>query len=112
MDQLFGTGSQPFGRQLSRPGAGKIPVTVVTGFLGAGKSTLIRAFLERPEGANTALIINEFGEVGIDDALLRGSSERTMLLGNGCLCCLSGTDLQMTLRDLFAERLHGAVPDF
>lgn len=112
VDQLFGTGTQPFGRQLARPGAGKIPVTVVTGFLGAGKSTLIRAFLQRPEGANTALVINEFGEVGIDDALLRESSERTVLLGNGCLCCLSGTDLQLTLRDLFAERMRGAVPDF
>lgn len=112
MDQLFGQGAQPFGRQLSRPGAGKLPVTVITGFLGAGKSTLIKALLASPEGAGTALIVNEFGEVGIDDALLRESSERTMLLGNGCLCCLSGTDLQMTLRDLFAERMRGSIPDF
>jgi G3E family GTPase len=87
-------------------------VTVVSGFLGAGKSTLIKALLAAPIGAGTALIINEFGEIGIDDALLRPSSERTMLLGNGCLCCLSGTDLQLTLRDLFAERLRGAIPDF
>lgn len=112
MDQLFGQGAQPFGRQLSRPGAGRLPVTVITGFLGAGKSTLIKALLASPEGAGTALIVNEFGEVGIDDALLRESSERTMLLGNGCLCCLSGTDLQMTLRDLFAERMRGSIPDF
>jgi G3E family GTPase len=112
VDRLFGTSAQPFGRQLSRPGAGKLPVTVITGFLGAGKSTLIKALLASPEGAGTALIINEFGEVGIDDALLRESSEKTMLLGNGCLCCLSGTDLQLTLRDLFAERLRGAIPDF
>jgi G3E family GTPase len=112
VDQLFDRGSQPFGRQLSRAGSGKLPVTVITGFLGAGKSTLIRALLAEPEGAGTALIVNEFGEVGIDDALLRESSERTVLLSNGCLCCLSGTDLQMTLRDLFAERLRGAIPDF
>jgi len=112
VDQLFGQGVQPFGRQLSRPGAGKLPVTVITGFLGAGKSTLIKALLACPEGAGTALIVNEFGEVGIDDALLRESSERTKLLGNGCLCCLSGTDLQMTLRDLFVERMHGSIPDF
>lgn len=110
---LFGkVQDQPFGRKLSRRGAGRLPITVVTGFLGAGKSTLIKTLLTTPEGAHTALIVNEFGEVGIDDALLRGSSEETVLLGNGCLCCLSGTDLQLTLKDLFAERLKGSIPDF
>jgi G3E family GTPase len=89
-----------------------VPVTVVTGFLGAGKTTLIREFLQKPEGANTAVVVNEFGEVGIDDALLRSSSDATVLLGNGCVCCAVRTDLQESLRTLFAERGRGAVPSF
>lgn len=87
-------------------------MTVVTGFLGAGKTTLIRGLLTKPEGANTAVVVNEFGEVGIDDALLRSSSDATVLLGNGCLCCAVRTDLQETLRTLFAERGRGAAPSF
>jgi G3E family GTPase len=66
----------------------------------------------KPEGANTAVVVNEFGEVGIDDALLRASSDATVLLGNGCLCCAIRTDLQETLRTLFAERGQGAAPSF
>ena len=60
----------PFGRRLRRERGARIPVTVVTGFLGAGKTTLVRHFLSTPEGAGTAVIVNEFGETGIDDALL------------------------------------------
>src|SRR5690349_22612312 len=101
-----------FGRRQRRARGARIPVTVVTGFLGAGKTTLIRELLTRPEGANTAVVVNEFGEVGIDDALLRSSSDATVLLGNGCLCCAVRTDLQETLRTLFAERGRGAAPSF
>jgi G3E family GTPase len=104
--------SGPFGRRQRRPRGARIPVTVVTGFLGSGKTTLIRGLLSRPEGANTAVVINEFGEVGIDDALLRASSDATVLLGNGCLCCTVRTDLQESLRTLFADRARGAVPNF
>jgi G3E family GTPase len=84
----------------------------VTGFLGSGKTTLIRALLGKPEGANTAVVVNEYGEIGIDDALLRSSSDVTVLLGNGCVCCSVRTDLQETLRGLFADRARGAVPSF
>src|SRR6476660_7135948 len=77
----------PFGRRLKRARGARIPVTVVTGFLGAGKTTLVRRFLATPEGAGTAVVINEFGSVGIDDALVRGSSDEVTRLGNGCLCC-------------------------
>jgi G3E family GTPase len=84
----------------------------VTGFLGAGKTTLIRALLDKPEGASTAVVVNEYGEIGIDNALLRSSSDTTVLLGNGCLCCNLRTDLQETLRGLFADRARGAVPSF
>jgi G3E family GTPase len=110
----FGAGGQAgrFGRRQRRVRGARIPVTVVTGFLGSGKTTLIRELLKTPEGADTAVVINEFGAVGIDDALLRASSDATVLLGNGCLCCTVRTDLQESLRTLFAERAQGKVPSF
>ncbi len=110
---LFGGKDAPlFGRRLRRPRGPRLPVIAVTGFLGSGKTTLIRALLEKPEGANSAVVINEYGEIGIDNALLRSSSDVTVLLGNGCLCCNVRTDLQETLRGLFADRARGAVPSF
>src|SRR6059036_1377121 len=111
-DPFAGADASPFGRRQRRARGARIPVTVVTGFLGSGKTTLIRELLRRPEGANTAIVINEYGEVGIDDALLRTSSDATVLLGNGCLCCTVRTDLQESLRALFADRSRGAVPSF
>jgi G3E family GTPase len=102
----------PFGRRLKRERGARVPVTVVTGFLGAGKTTLVRHFLKCPEGAGTAVIVNEFGATGIDDALLRSSSDNVALLGNGCLCCNVRSDLQVTLRRLIADRARGVVPHF
>src|SRR5258708_34816399 len=101
-----------FGRRLKRARGARIPVTVVTGFLGAGKTTLVRRFLATPEGAGTAVVINEFGSVGIDDALVRASTDDVTLLGNGCLCCNMRSDLQNALRNLVAERAQGTVPQF
>jgi G3E family GTPase len=89
-----------------------MPVTIVAGFLGAGKTTLIRHFLAQPEGRRTAVIVNELGAVGIDDALVRASTDDVTLLGNGCLCCTTRTDLQIALRRLLAERERGTVPRF
>jgi G3E family GTPase len=101
-----------FGRRLKRPRGTRIPVYVVTGFLGAGKTTLVREFLKTPEGANTAVVVNEFGAVGIDDALVRSSADETVLLGNGCVCCNTRSDLQLALRGLVADRERGAIPHF
>src|SRR5262245_16884240 len=106
-----------FGRRLKRARGARIPVTVVTGFLGAGKTTLVRRFLAAPEGRNTAVIINEFGAVGIDDtlvrdSLVRGSADEVALLGNGCLCCITRTDLQVALRRLVHERERGELAPF
>jgi G3E family GTPase len=101
-----------FGRRLKRARGARIPVTIVTGFLGAGKTTLVRRFLGTPEGEGTAVVINEFGSTGIDDALVRMSSDRVTLLGNGCLCCNTRSDLQIALRSLVAEREQGRVPLF
>jgi len=102
----------PFGRRLKHARGARVPVTIVTGFLGAGKTTLVRRFLESPEGHGTAVVINEFGAVGIDDALVRASTDEVTLLGNGCLCCTTRSDLQIALRRLVSEREHGTLPRF
>jgi G3E family GTPase len=101
-----------FGRRQKRERGSRLPVTIVTGFLGAGKTTLVRRFLDTPEGRGTALIVNEFGAEGIDDALLRESSDEVTLLGNGCLCCNTRTDLQIALRKLVADRDRHKIPHF
>ena len=85
---------------------------VITGFLGAGKTTLLRRFLATPEGQGTAVVVNEFGATGIDDALVRSSADETVLLGNGCLCCITRTDLQQALRRMLVERERGELPAF
>lgn len=113
MQQLFPSSqSGPFGRRLRHAHGARIPVTLVTGFLGAGKTTLVKHFLDTPEGRGTALVVNEFGATGIDDALLRSSADETVLLGNGCLCCNVRSDLQVALRRLVSERERGQVPFF
>lgn len=89
-----------------------MPVTVITGFLGAGKTTLLKRFLATPEGQGTAVVVNEFGATGIDDALMRSSADETVLLGNGCLCCTIRSDLQQALRRMVVERDRGELPDF
>src|SRR3954470_16881217 len=92
--------------------AGRIPVSIVTGFLGSGKTTLINKLLKRPEMNRVAVIVNEFGEQSIDHDLVQVSSEQMMLLNNGCLCCVLRGDLQETLRELFVKRRTGEVIDF
>ncbi|MEK6593286.1 MAG: GTP-binding protein [Pseudomonadota bacterium] len=94
------------------PLAGRIPVSIVTGFLGSGKTTLINRLLKRPDMNRVAVIINEFGEQGIDNDLVEVSSEQMMLLNNGCLCCVLRGDLQETLRELFVKRRNGEIIDF
>lgn len=94
------------------PLAGKIPVTLITGFLGSGKTTLISRLLLHPDMDRVAVVINEIGEIGIDNDLIKMSSENVSLLANGCLCCSVRTDLQETLRELFGERRAGQIPDF
>jgi G3E family GTPase len=101
-----------FGRRQKRERGSRLPVTIVTGFLGAGKTTLVRRFLDAPEGRGTALIVNEFGSEGIDDALLRERSDEVTLLGNGCLCCNTRSDLQIALRKLVADRDRHKIPHF
>src|SRR5262245_45514990 len=117
LDLFPSPGAGRFGRRQKRARGARTPVTIVTGFLGAGKTTLLRRFLATPAGQDTAVIINEYGAVGIDDvlvrdALVRSSADEVTLLGNGCLCCITRTDLQVTLRRLVHERELGELPPF
>jgi G3E family GTPase len=89
-----------------------IPVALVTGFLGSGKTTLVSRLLQHPDMGETAVIVNELGEVGIDHHLLRRVDERTVLLPSGCLCCALRGDLADELRDLKARRDAGEIPPF
>jgi G3E family GTPase len=77
----------------------RIPVSIVTGFLGSGKTTLIAALLRQPGMAGTAVVVNEFGEAGIDDAVFADAigADNVRLLANGCLCCTAGDDLVKTV---------------
>jgi G3E family GTPase len=90
----------------------RIPVTLVTGFLGSGKTTLINAALRSPELANTVVVVNEFGEVGLDHKLFARSSDSVVVLENGCLCCTVRSDLVGTLNSLFHSRQAGEIPFF
>lgn len=92
--------------------AGRIPVTLVTGFLGSGKTTLINAALRAPGMSRTVVVINEFGEVGLDHQLVASSNDQVMVLENGCLCCTVRSDLVGTLNGLFHDRASGRIPFF
>lgn len=91
---------------------GPIPVFVLTGYLGSGKTTLLRSLLAHPGMGDTAVIINEFGEVGLDHFLVREVTEEVVLLGSGCICCTVRDDLASTLRELSAMRDSAAIPPF
>ncbi|MBI3452731.1 MAG: GTP-binding protein [Rhodospirillales bacterium] len=82
----------------------RLPVAVVTGFLGSGKSSLLNRLLKTPAMMGTAVIVNEFGEIGIDHALIETAQEDTILLDSGCLCCSSHGDLARALRGLLDRR--------
>ena len=90
----------------------EIPLSVITGFLGSGKTTLLNHLLSHPDTGETAVLINEFGEVGLDHLLVRHLSEDIVLLNSGCLCCSVRGDLSDALRDLFLRRVRGEVPEF
>jgi G3E family GTPase len=86
-----------------------LPVSIVTGFLGSGKTTLIARLLRNPAFARTAVIVNEFGEIGLDHELIAASDEQLLTLSTGCLCCAVRADLLATLLDLWRRRAAGEI---
>lgn len=88
------------------------PVTLLTGYLGSGKTTLLNRLLQSPSARDTAVLINEFGEVGIDHLLVRESSEQVEVMANGCVCCSVAGDMVRALRELHFKRANGEVPFF
>jgi G3E family GTPase len=89
-----------------------IPVTLVTGFLGSGKTTLLNRLLRAPALADTAVLVNEFGEVGLDHLLLEAIDAETVILQSGCVCCTIRGDLADAMRGLFSKRERGVIPRF
>lgn len=89
-----------------------VPVSVITGFLGSGKTTLLARLLRDPALARTAVIVNEFGAVGLDHLLVEASDEEIVSLDGGCVCCTVRGDLVRTAGDLLARRAIGAVAEF
>ncbi len=91
-------------------GAGVRPLIVLSGFLGSGKTTLLRRALTAPDASGTAVLVNEVGEIGLDQHQFRQIAERTVLLDNGCLCCVTREDLVEALRELVDLEESGAAP--
>lgn len=89
-----------------------IPVNLITGFLGSGKTTLLQRLLADPALSDTAVLINEFGEVGLDHHLLERIDETMVVLQSGCLCCTIRGELSAAIKDLHSRRERGVVPAF
>lgn len=89
-----------------------LQINVLTGFLGSGKTTLLQRVLANEDMGQTALLINEFGEVGIDNLLVQEIAPNTILLPSGCVCCSVRRDLKQALIDLHGKRNRGEIPAF
>ena len=89
-----------------------IPLNVITGFLGSGKTTLLQRLLAAPQLSDTAVLVNEFGEVGLDHHLLRRLDDEIVLLQSGCLCCTIRGDLSAAILDLYSKRERGEILPF
>ncbi len=88
------------------------PIAIVTGMLGSGKTTMISRMLRDPAFDDTLVLVNEFGEIGLDHALIKAVTDNVVLLANGCLCCTIRNDIVQTLRELRGAWLAGTIPDF
>src|SRR6516162_6453155 len=102
--QYFIFGAGVFGARMSQSTSQKIPVTVLTGYLGAGKTTLLNRILSENHGKKYAVIVNEFGEIGIDNDLIIGADEEVFEMNNGCICCTVRGDLVRIMEGLMKRR--------
>jgi G3E family GTPase len=89
-----------------------LPIYILTGFLGSGKTTLLNRWLSNEKLKNTAVIVNEFGDVGIDHLLVQAKTDDLIMLAGGCLCCKVRGDLLDTLENLYKQRDHEETPKF
>jgi G3E family GTPase len=90
----------------------RMPVALLSGFLGSGKTTLVNALLRDPRMAGTAVAINEFGEVPLDHDLIDHGIDKTVVMANGCLCCNLAGDMEDAVMRLFSRREVGQLPSF
>jgi len=104
------TGAMSSAVRSRKPGA--LPVTLLTGFLGSGKTTVLNHLLRRPELANAAVLINEFGEIPLDQDFIDYRDDSVVVLANGCLCCIGSGDFEASLNQLFARADERGAPDF
>ena len=97
---------------LAPDAAGRLPVSLITGFLGSGKTTLVNALLRHPGMEGTAVVINEFGEIPLDQHFVETSDGEVVVMANGCLCCTLQGDLEGVVGTLFARSQAGELPEF
>ena len=102
--------AQPASKLFPIVSPAKLPVSVITGFLGSGKTTLLNRLLMRPEMANTAVIINEFGEVPLDGSLIGSQAGEVVTLANGCMCCVVGDDFESAMGNLYRTADNAGGP--
>lgn len=109
------TSSSPSGSSVSTPDAdpgAPVAVSLITGFLGSGKTTLLNHLLAHPQMEETAVLINEFGEVGLDHLMVKELDEDVVLLKSGCICCTVQGELVDGMKELYLKRLAGTLPRF
>src|SRR5262245_2586834 len=92
--------------------AGRMPVALITGFLGSGKTTLLNHILRDPRMARSLVLVNEFGEIGLDHLFVQSVDGDMVLMKSGCVCCTIKGDLERTLRDIARQRQLDALPPF